>query len=193
MTFDVKLDSLLAYKRQLAQDMLNGSGDITPGDFSLPDVVPGEQVNHIDERVTLDIALRMNWQMFECLVAALWAKQGGECYRTPGTKDYGVDVVAIRGQLGQLIQVKSTSIDGFRFGWDAVKEVVAGEAFYQNRHPKIKFKKLCITNQYFNNHASENAELNVVELLDQSDLAKTLEDDVVTLLEVERMLHTAWH
>lgn len=191
-TFDVKLDSLLTHKRQLAQDMLNGSGDVTPGDFSLPDVVPGEQVNHIDERVTLDLALRMNWQMFECLVAALWAKQGGECYRTPGTKDYGVDVVALDGDFGHLAQVKSSGIDGFRFGWDAVKEVVAGEAFYQNRHPKIKFKKFCITNQYFNSHASENAELNGVVLLDKSDLARMLEQRVVTLLEVERMLHTAW-
>lgn len=40
-TFDIKLDELLEYKRKLAEDMLNGSGDIAPGDFNIVDVVPG--------------------------------------------------------------------------------------------------------------------------------------------------------
>src|SRR6202007_2235975 len=34
-TFDVKLDRLLAIKRELAGDMLNGSGDIRPGEFDV--------------------------------------------------------------------------------------------------------------------------------------------------------------
>ncbi len=34
-TFDVKLHELLAYKRTLAEDMLNGSGDIAAADFTL--------------------------------------------------------------------------------------------------------------------------------------------------------------
>lgn len=38
VTFDVKLDHLLTYKRGLAKDMLNGSGDVTPGDFNIVDV-----------------------------------------------------------------------------------------------------------------------------------------------------------
>ena len=38
-TFDVKLDSLLSYKRGLAEDMLNGAGDINPDDFNIADVL----------------------------------------------------------------------------------------------------------------------------------------------------------
>jgi hypothetical protein len=38
-TFDVKLDELLTIKRDLADDMLNGSGDVTVGDFNIADVV----------------------------------------------------------------------------------------------------------------------------------------------------------
>jgi hypothetical protein len=193
MTFDVKLDMLLASKRKLAGDMLNGAGDVMPGDFNLSDVVPGGQVGGFDERVSLDIALRMDWQMFECLAAALWAKQGYECYRTPGAKDYGVDVVARAGDTGQLIQAKSSGVDGHKFSWDAVKEVVAGEAYYRKRHARVQFEKICITNQYFNRHATENAELNGVRLLDQGDLGDLLERHDVTMLEVERMLHTGWH
>lgn len=39
-TFDVKLDQLLTYKRGLAEDMLNGSGDVAPGDFNIVEIVP---------------------------------------------------------------------------------------------------------------------------------------------------------
>lgn len=191
-TFDVKLDMLLTSKRKLAGDMLNGAGDVLPGDFNLLDVVPGGHSRVFDERVSLDVALRMDWQMFECLTAALWAKQGYECYRTPGAKDYGVDVVARSGDTGQLIQAKSSGVDGHKFSWDAVKEVVAGEAYYRKRHARVQFEKICITNQYFNRHATENAELNGVRLLDQRDLSDLLERHDVTILEVERMLHTGW-
>lgn len=76
--------------------------------------------------------------------------------------------------------------------WDAVKEVVAGEAFYRNRHPGVNFKKVCITNQFFNQQAHENAVLNHVEILDQSHLSSLLADHVVTMLEVERMLYADW-
>lgn len=193
MTFDVKLDLLLEHKRKLAGNMLNGAGDVLPGDFNLPDVVPGGHWGSFDERVSLDLALRMDWQLFECLAAALWSKQGFDCYRTPGTKDYGVDVVARLGDAGQLIQAKSSGVEGHKFSWDAVKEVVAGEAYYRKRHAQVQFEKICITNQYFNWHAVENAELNGVRLLDQRDLGELLEQHDVSMLEVEGMLHTGWH
>ena len=39
-TFDVKLDQLLTKKRELANDMLNGAGDLSPNDFNIADVIP---------------------------------------------------------------------------------------------------------------------------------------------------------
>lgn len=191
-TFDIKLDELLEYKRKLAEDMLNGSGDITPADFNIIDVVPGSYSHHIDELIDIQLASSMSWQHFECLAAALWVKQGYDCYRTPATSDYGVDVVAISGNLGILIQTKTSGTDGTALNWDAVKEVVAGEAYYQRRHPKVKFEKICLTNQFFNKHAKENAALNKVELLDRSHLSTLLSKYQTTMLEVERMLYTEW-
>lgn len=192
MTFDVKLDLLLAYKRGLAEDMLNGSGDVSPGDFNLVDVVPAADAKDIDERVSLDMALRMGWQHFECLAGVLWTKRGYDCYRTPGSNDNGVDVVALAAGKGQLVQAKTSGTDGAALNWDAVKEVVAGEAFYRRRHPAVDFEKVCITNQFFNRQAHENAALNAVELLDQTHLAGLLERHVVTMLEVEKMLYAEW-
>ncbi|MCR5894319.1 MULTISPECIES: SNF2-related protein [Burkholderia] len=192
MTFDVKLDQLLAHKRGLSEDMLNGAGDVAPSDFNLTDVVPHSQSDGLDERITLDMAQRMGWQHFECLVGALWSKRGYNCYRTPGTNDNGVDIVAIDGNRGQLIQAKSSGIDGTKLGWDAVKEVVAGEAFYRRRHPNVSFEKVCVTNQFFNAQAKENAHLNSVELVDQKHLGDLLQAHETTMLEVERMLFVEW-
>ena len=192
VTFDVKLDQLLTHKRTLAADMLNGSGDVGPGDFNIADVVPEAEGKDIDEPVSLDMGLRMAWQHFECLVALLWTKRGYTCYRTPGSNDNGVDVVALAGAVGQLIQAKTSGVDGIALGWEAVKDVVTGEAFYKRRHPAIEFSKVCLTNQFFNHQAHENATLNSVELLDQSHLKDLLERYPVTLLEVERILYSDW-
>lgn len=114
------------------------------------------------------------------------------CYKTPSAKDYGVDIVAIEGSAGILVQAKTCGTDGARLGWDAVKEVVAGEAFYKRRHFEVQFQKVCITNQFFNSHAIENAALNGVKLLDQTDLAAMLNAHTVTMLEIERMLYATW-
>lgn len=192
-TFDVKLDQLLTTKRALASDMLNGSGDLTPGNFNISEVVPNADVDAIDERVTLEMALRMEWRHFEGLLAALWSQRGFDyCYCTPGTNDNGVDVVAIRGNSGQLIQTKTSSNEGTKLGWETVKDVVGGEAFYRRKHPNIEFKKVGVTNQFFNAQAYEQAALNHVELIDQDGLAQLLDRHPVTMMDLERLLYPEW-
>ncbi|MGE0811003.1 MAG: SNF2-related protein [Immundisolibacter sp.] len=192
-TFDVKLDQLLTNKRELASDMLNGSGDLTPGNFNLSDVVPEADADAIDERVTLGMALRMEWRHFEGLTAALWIKRGFDfCYCTPSTSDNGVDVVAISGGSGQLIQTKTSGNEGTKLGWETVKDVVGGEAFYRRKHPNIQFKKVGVTNQFFNAQAHEQAALNDVELIDQHGLAQLLERHPVTMMDIERLLYVEW-
>lgn len=192
-TFDVKLDQLLAKKRELASDMLNGSGDLSPGDFEIAEVIPGASVADLEERIDLELALRMEWRHFEGLAAALWNKQGFElCYCTPGTNDQGVDVVAVSGANGVLIQTKTSSNEGTKLGWETVKDVVGGEAFYRRRHPNVQFRKVGLTNQYFNRQAIEQAELNNVQLIDQLGLEDLLDRHPVTMLELERLLYSDW-
>jgi superfamily II DNA or RNA helicase len=193
LTFDVKLDQLLTKKRELASDMLNGSGDLAPGDFNLIDIVPAADVDAIDERVTLEMALRMEWRHFEGLTAALWSKRGFDvCYCTPSTSDNGVDVVAIAGDQGLLIQTKASGTEGAKLGWETVKDVVGGEAFYRRKHPNIHFGKAGVTNQFFNAQAHEQALLNDVELIDQKRLGELLEQYPVTMLDLERLLYAEW-
>jgi HJR/Mrr/RecB family endonuclease/superfamily II DNA or RNA helicase len=192
-TFDVKLNELLEYKRSLAEDMLNGSPDIAPGDFSLQDMVPQSDAESIDERITIDHALRMEWRMFEGLAAALWQKQGYDLvYCTPPSSDQGVDVVAIRGTEGVLVQTKTSASEGHKLGWDTIKEVTGGAAYYKRRHPGVEFSKVGVTNQFFNAQAKELADLNEVRLLEQNDLATLLGSYPISLLEVERLIFSEW-
>ncbi|MCW2486532.1 restriction endonuclease [Candidatus Symbiopectobacterium sp. NZEC127] len=191
-TFDVKLDQLLTRKRELAGDMLNGSGDIRPGDFNIDDVVPPSDRDALNERITLRHALSMEPRHFEGLVAILWGKQGYQCYCTPQSRDQGIDVVATRSKEGVLIQAKTSSLDGKKLGWDAVKEVVAGAAFYQQKHQNVVFRKVCITNQFFNGQAHEQAVFNDVLLIDQTGLADLLQRHLATMLELDQILYTEW-
>lgn len=193
ITFDVKLDQLLQRKRGLAEDMLNGSGDIKPGEFEIDEVVPGGITAINEMPLTLDDVLRMSPAYFECFIAAIWQKKGYKFVeRTPVSYDDGVDVVALTQSAGELVQCKSSGVDDTELGWDAIKDVVAGEAAYKARFPDVQFAKACITNQYFNDTAHKHAILNNVALYDQNQVANLLKSFPVTLLDVEKFLVREW-
>lgn len=192
VTFDVKLDQLLSRKRELATDMLNGSGDLGTNDFDIGDVVPPGEAEGINPRIDIGTTNSMSGRYFEGLVAALWAKQGhGMVLLTPHAGDHGVDVVIIAGEQGMLIQAKQSTRDDARLGWDAVRDVVGGEAHYRRRFPNIEFQKYVITNQRFNGDAHAQAEKNQVLLIERSKLEDMLEKYPVNMIDVERQLHGA--
>ena len=189
-TFDVRLDELLRRKRMLATDMLNGAGDLSLADFEIGEMVPGGSEEGINPRVDVTTTDQMTGRYFEALIAAVWAKQGNEhVLCTPSSGDHGVDVVAVAGDQGVLIQAKQSSIGGSRLGWDVVKEVLGGEAFYRRQYPRVAFTKIGLTNQRFNENAHEHARLNEVRLIERPELHSLLEQFCVTLSEVERQLH----
>lgn len=123
----------------------------------------------------------------------LWSKLGyAKTYRTPKTGDGGVDVVAMSGKAGVLIQCKSSSVDGKELGWDAVKDVVAGSAAYGAKHPGIEFKLVAATNKRFNGMARHQAKLNDVELLDSNDLTEWMREKPVRRGELSAFLLSGW-
>ncbi|MBK6961592.1 MAG: restriction endonuclease [Gammaproteobacteria bacterium] len=192
-TFDVKLDRLLDEKRLLASDMLNGAGDLRPSEFNLDDVAPPGTFND-NELVTLETALSMNWKYFEALATVLYAKRGYDAHRTPSAKDNGIDIVALprEQQMGKLIQVKSSGIEGKQLGWDAVKDVVGGHEFYAKKFPRVGFELACLTNRYFDEQTHRNAKLNRVELLEQPHLQQMLNETPVMMIDIEKILYPNW-
>jgi len=192
-TFDVKLDELLELKRKLATDMLNGSGTVMPSDWSLPDIVPPGSDNAILNKViTLHDVVRMDWDYFECLMTAIWQKKGFRIvYRTP-THDAGVDVVALTGDVGDLIQCKSSGTEDAALDSQGVKDVVLGESEYRLRHPGVTFTKWVATNQFFNSTARDRAQKAGVKLIDQRDIQELLTRFPVTSGDVQRFLCTTY-
>jgi len=173
-TFDAKLNALLEWKRGLSGDMLNGVGDLSGNDFGDLEA-PGGAAAFDDASITAVDLASLTPGTFEVFCAVLWSKQGYKTYLTPATGDGGVDVVALKGMEGVLIQCKSSSILGQSLGWDAVKDVAAGAAAYEMKYAGVTFQKIAVTNQFFNGAAQGQAALNNVELFDHQSLKNLLE------------------
>lgn len=192
-TFDAQLDILLDRKRRLAMDMLNGSGDLGVDDFSGIDMAPPGLGADLDPLIDMDDVRGLSGRYFEGLVAALWAKkESAIALCTPASGDKGVDVVAIADSKGWLIQTKvSSSADEVGLGWDAIKEVTGGEAYYRQQYPGVAFDKLCVTNQHFNSEAHRQAKLNQVGLVEGRQLHKLLRKYAVRESEVEAQIYSS--
>jgi len=191
MTFDVLLDRLLERKRGLSGDMLNGTGNILPSEFE--DVV-GVGKDVFEQQILIEDADALEPLYFEAMIAALWKKRGFKTVKlTPASGDGGVDVVAKTINVGELIQVKHSSSEDGSLGWDAVKEIVAGEKLYAFQYPGVQFKKIALTNREFSSNARAQANLLSVELIGRHQLASLLQDDRVTMTEVESFLFSSEH
>jgi HJR/Mrr/RecB family endonuclease len=164
-----------------------------PSDWNLQDIIPdGANDPAFSRAVTLDDVLRMEWDYFEALVAAIWQKKGFRTvYRTPN-QDEGVDVVAFTGNAGDLIQCKSSGTENAALDSQGVKDVVLGEAEYRLRHPGVSFSKWAATNQFFNETAQDRARKNNVSLLNQKDIEALLAQHTVTNADVQRFLFAYW-
>jgi HJR/Mrr/RecB family endonuclease len=107
------------------------------------------------------------------------------CIQTPIAGDGGIDIVAIKGSVGQLIQCKASTTN-HSLGWDAVKEVVAGARAYEKQFPNVTFEKVAVTNQRFNNTAIGQAKLHDVLLIEGIELSLWLENYSVLLSFLQR-------
>lgn len=188
-TFDVRLDELLEFKRGLAKDMLNGSGELGAADFDIGQVAPPESPKPEPRAISFDDILAMQPRYFEAYVAVLAGRRGYAWVTlTPTAGDDGIDVVAISDGLGELIQCKTSQRADRELSWEAIKDVVTGYASYAQRYPGVQFKKVCVATQRFSAGAHRHAQLNDVELIDGLRLAELHEQYEITLDEVERVL-----
>lgn len=188
-TFDVRLDELLSRKRALAGDMLNGTGDLGAADFEIDEIAPEDAQSLGDDPIDIQHVLSMNGREFECFVAAYWSKLGHQYVElTPASSDGGVDVVALTGGSGLLVQCKSSTTMQ-ALNWDAIKEVVGGRAHYEARFPGIKFELVCMTNATFNLYARTQAKINGVRLVERTEIERALKDPGFTFKDVDKF-HT---
>ncbi|KIN89384.1 SNF2-related protein [Thauera sp. SWB20] len=191
ISFEVRLDELLKRKAGLADvtidgdlmtSMLNGTG----GDVPITEfVASGGKGTELPRKIlTIDDVDRMDGFGFEVLVSMLWAKQGFQAFVTPKKGgDGGIDVVALKGRVGELIQCKSSVKADV--GWDAVKEVFAGAAKYRAMYAGTKLSTVAVTNQRFTSGAVSQAEANRVRLVQRSELEELLASHPVVNLDFD--------
>jgi HJR/Mrr/RecB family endonuclease len=192
LTFDAKLDKLLDRKRALSTDMLNGSGDVSPADFGDLEAPDGGNAFGEDPLTSEDIP-SLGPDAFEAFCALLWSKQGfTKTIKTARVGDGGVDIVAIHGAKGELIQCKSSGSEGRELGWEAIKDVAAGSPAYAARYPNVRFNLVAATNRRFNQAAREQAQTLHVRLVDGDELARMLEATPTKRGELNRFLMSGW-
>lgn len=180
-TFEAKLDQLMRSKQDLAADMLNGIG----GDFSLSELGISPSKTAAAPFITLSDIDELEGDTFEKLCQLLLEKAGWEARQTPKAQwDGGIDIVALKGTEGLLVQCKRSSRT---LGWDAIKEVVAGSARYEKLYPSIAFSKLAITNQFFNPNAKDQAQHNAVQLWERTQLTNHLQQTSVSRREFDEL------
>ncbi|MFR6141852.1 MAG: restriction endonuclease [Finegoldia sp.] len=102
---------------------------------------------------------------FENLVDAKFQKMGYTTKLTKATKDYGVDLIAIKNKKSIAIQIKRYNRN---VGVKAIQEVIAAKAFYKTDTAMV------LTNSYFTKPAKNLAKETNVILIDRSKLAKIL-------------------
>ena len=190
-TFEVRLDELLKQKAGLADStldkdalvsMLNGSGR----DAKFTELVGGgKEGEALPKRfLAMDDVNRMDGISFEVFCCVLWRKRGFLANITPKRGgDGGIDVVALQGRDGELLQCKSSK--SAEVGWDAIKEVTAGAARYQSRFSGTRFKRVAVTNQNFTSGAIAQAEANQVHLVTRKHLEDMLGVHPITNHEFE--------
>jgi hypothetical protein len=197
-TFEVRLDQLMKRKAGLAGStldidglsraltaMLNGSGK----DATFTELVGGsEDGEALPKRyLTMDDVDRMDGDSFEVFCKLLWDKRGFQATVTQKRGgDGGIDIVALKGQESELLQCKSSK--AANVGWDAIKEVTAGTAKYQEKYTRTRFRRVAVTNQNFTSGAQEQAAANQVELVVRVHLEEMLGSHPVTNHEFDAAL-----
>jgi SNF2-related domain/Restriction endonuclease/Helicase conserved C-terminal domain len=191
-SFDVKLDELLSFKRQLAGDMLNGNSEIRVTEFDIEDLAPPGTTDLQPRVLEFADVVGLEPRLFEAYIALLWTRQGySHVTLTPSSGDDGIDVVAVKNQEADLIQCKSSRTTDRELSWEAIKDVVTGEASYRARYGDLRYRKVCVTTQWFNPGAQRHAELNSVQLIDKRSLQELHGRFCITLDDVYAVLFPA--
>ena len=108
---------------------------------------------------------KMSGIEFEHFIAGLLRKQGYQVREIGGYEDFGVDLIASRGQHRYAVQIKRWNQE---VGVDAVRSAVTGVKFHKCT------KAVVITNHYFTKRAKSLAEANDCKLIDRDELANQL-------------------
>jgi SNF2 family DNA or RNA helicase/HJR/Mrr/RecB family endonuclease len=181
-SFDEILDALLALKTALATNTLFPSEQAEVRPDEIFDNVFGFDTTIHPTPLTMQQIDKLNPNLFEAYIAALYTKQGFRVFLTPYSNDKGVDVVVMKEGENYLLQAKQTKS---LVGNEAVQEIYASKNYYEERF-NDKFNLLVITNSDFSSSAETLSRTNHVNLIRRNQLGKLISENDVTIQEVNK-------
>lgn len=182
-SFDEILDTLLNNKKALASNTLfpTEQAEITPDElFGNIFGTKTESKPKVQTIVDID---RLNPNLFEATIGALYNKQGFEVYLTPYSNDKGVDVVVLKNGENYLIQAKQTKS---LVGNEAIQEICTAKKYYEDRF-KEQFKLLTITNNDYSSSATILAKSNDITLLNRGHLENLIANNDITIQDINKI------
>lgn len=182
-SFDEILDVLLANKKSLASNALfpTEQAEITPDE--LFGNIFGAKTESNPKPLSLLDMDRLQPNLFEASIAALYEKQGFEVHLTPYSNDKGVDIVILKDGENYLIQTKQTKSI---VGNSAIQEICTAKKYYEQQYGE-SFKLLTITNNFFSPGANTLAKSNEINLIDRSQLEELINKNNITSLHINRI------
>lgn len=182
-SFDEILDTLLNNKKSLASNTLfpTEQAEITPDE--LFGNIFGTKTESKPKVQTLTDIDRLNPNLFEATIGALYKKQGFEVYLTPYSNDKGVDVVVLKNGENYLIQAKQTKS---LVGNEAIQEICTAKKYYEDRF-KEQFKLLTISNNDYSSSATILAKSNDITLLNRGHLENLVTENSITIQDINKI------
>lgn len=182
-SFDEILDSLLNNKKALANNTLfpTEQAELTPDE--LFGNIFDTKIESKPKIQTITDIDRLNPNLFEAIIAAIYKKQGFEVYLTPYSNDKGVDVVVLKGGENYLIQAKQTR---FLVGNEAIQEVYTAKKYYEGRFKEL-FDLIVITNNDYSSSAEILAKSNGIKLLRRRQLESLITANEITIFDINKM------
>ncbi|MFN8298430.1 MAG: SNF2-related protein [Chitinophagales bacterium] len=181
-SFDEILDNLLLRKTSLATSTLFPSEQAEVRPEEMFSTIFGIQTEGKPTALSLKQVDKLNPNLFEAFLAALYAAKHFDVRLTPNSNDKGADVVAIGASESFLIQAKQTisSIDN-----RAVQEIVGAKRYYEEKFG-VMFKLMVITNGEFTSSAEILASTNNVSLVRRSQFEKMILENRVSIQDVTK-------
>ncbi len=182
-SFDEVLDDLLAYRKNLAANTLfpTEQAEVTPDE--LFGNIFGTKTESKPKVQTITDVDRLNPNLFEATIGALYNKQGFEVYLTPYSNDKGVDVVVLKNGENYLIQAKQTKS---LVGNEAIQEICTAKKYYEDKF-KEQFKLLTITNNDYSSSATILAKSNDITLLNRGHLENLIANNDITIQDINKI------
>jgi len=137
--------------------------------------------------MTIDDVPTLSWELFEALVAELYAREAEEVLLTSRGGDRGCDVIVLSEQCGhKLVQCKKTEKKRLQ-GESPMREVYAAKPFYEEKLGKhFRHLEVFTNAEQYSSEGIEAARRFGVQLRAHRDLRDLLQRHEVSLEQVLR-------